>query len=400
MISYGKQYIDDEDISAVISVLQSDFLTQGPSILTFEQELCSVTGANFCTVVSNGTAALHLAGLALGWKPGDIILSTPITFLSSINAIVFCGATPDFVDIHPENYTIDVEKLRSKIESYRNHNQYIKAVVAVDYAGHPCDWEALYQLSKEYEFQLVADACHSLGASYNNDTSYTARYADITTLSFHPVKHITTGEGGAILTNNEELHSKVQLLRTHGMTKNPDMLIQNDGPWYYEMIDLGYNYRLTDFQAALGTSQLKKLVGFIKKRKDLAERYTDAFSPLHGTILPSTVDDANYLLQLPYEQHSSQSAFHLYPILINFEKIAISKIDFFQSMLSNGIRLQVHYIPVHLQPYYKNNYGFAKGDFPIAERFYELEFSLPLYPSLQFSEQDSVIHSLNKLLLQ
>lgn len=400
MISYGKQYIDDEDISAVISVLQSDFLTQGPSILTFEQELCSVTGANFCTAVSNGTAALHLAGLALGWKQGDIILSTPITFLSSINAIVFCGATPDFVDIHPENYTIDVEKLRSKIESYRNHNQYIKAVVAVDYAGNPCDWEVLYQLSREYDFQLVADACHSLGASYNNDTSYTARYADITTLSFHPVKHITTGEGGAILTNNEELHSKVQLLRTHGMTKNPDMLIQNDGPWYYEMIDLGYNYRLTDFQAALGTSQLKKLAGFIQKRKDLAKNYTDAFSHLHGTLLQSNEEVSNSLLQLPIEQHSIQSAFHLYPILINFDKIAISKIDFFQNMFSNGIRLQVHYIPVHLQPYYKNNFGFKQGDFPIAERFYELEFSLPLYPSLKFSEQDSVIHSLNKLLIQ
>jgi len=400
MISYGKQYIDDEDIAAVISVLQSDFLTQGPSILTFEQGLCSVMGANFCTAVSNGTAALHLAGLALGWKKGDIILSTPITFLSSVNAIVFSGATPDFVDIHPENYTIDVEKLRIKIESYRNHNQHIKAVVAVDYAGHPCDWEVLYQLSKEYDFQLVADACHSLGASYNNETSYAVRYADIMTLSFHPVKHITTGEGGAILTNNEELHSKVQLLRTHGMTKNPDMLIQNDGPWYYEMLDLGYNYRLTDFQAALGTSQLRKLAGFIQKRKDLAKRYTDAFSHLHGSLLISKEEEASSFLQLPIEQHSMQSAFHLYPILINFDKISISKIDFFQNMLSNGIRLQVHYIPVHLQPYYKNNFGFVQGDFPIAERFYELEFSLPLYPSLQFSEQDSVIHSLNKLFIQ
>ncbi len=398
MISYGKQYIDDEDISAVISVLQSDFLTQGPSISHFEEGLCSFTGATFCTAVSNGTAALHLAGIALGWKKGDVILSTPITFLSSVNAIVFSGATPDFVDIHPETYTIDLEKLRIKIESYRNHNQHIKAVVAVDYAGNPCDWKALFELSKEFDFQLIADACHSLGATYNNDTSYAARFADITTLSFHPVKHITTGEGGAILTNNEELHKKVQLLRTHGMTKDADMLIQNDGPWYYEMIDLGYNYRLTDFQAALGSSQLKKLPGFIQKRKDLAKRYTDAFFHLHGQLLTESGDTTQSLLQLPFEQPSIQSAFHLYPILVNFEKLPITKIEFFQQMLSNGIRLQVHYIPVHLQPFYKNNFGFVRGDFPIAERFYELEFSLPLYPSLQIAEQDSVIHTLNKLL--
>lgn len=398
MISYGKQYIDDEDISAVISVLQSDFLTQGPSIQTFENELCSTTGASFCTAVSNGTAALHLAGLALGWQQGDIVLSTPLTFLSSINSIVFCGATPDFVDIHPETYTIDVEKLRRKIETYRQNNKHIKAVVAVDYAGHPCDWKTLFELSKEYNFQLVADACHSLGATIDSDTSYTSTYADVTTLSFHPVKHITTGEGGAILTNNEEIHSKVQLLRTHGMTKDTSQMTNNDGPWYYEMIDLGFNYRLTDFQAALGTSQLKKLPEFIRKRKELANRYSDAFSHLHGNILVENSLSPQSILQLPIEKEGIQSAFHLYPLLINFEKLTISKLDFYQKMLSNGIRLQVHYIPVHLQPFYRNNYGFQRGDFPIAERFYELEFSLPLYPSLQFDQQDSVIHSINKLL--
>lgn len=398
MISYGKQSIDEDDISAVVSVLRSDFLTQGPTIQAFENELCTVTGSEFATVVSNGTAALHLAGLALGWKKGDIILSTPNTFLSSVNAIVFCGSTPDFVDIHPQTYTIDVDKLRIKLESHRNHNKFVKAVVAVDYAGHPCEWKALKDLAKEFDFQLVADACHSLGAVYENSISYATDFADVATMSFHPVKHITTGEGGVILTNNQLIHSKVQLLRTHGMTKDPDMLIQNDGPWYYEMIDLGYNCRMTDFQAALGLSQLKKLTSFLQRRRELADRYFDAFAPYQSQLLETDTDNSTSKIQLPIQANNCSSSFHLFPILINFNEIGITKIEFYNAMLANDIRLQVHYIPVHLQPFYKNNFGFLPGDYPIAEKFYEMEFSLPLYPALTNEEQDKVIFAILKLL--
>jgi len=398
MISYGKQFIDEEDITSVVSTLRSDFLTQGPTIFDFENSLSSFTGAKYSTVVSNGTAALHLIGIALGWKQGDIILSTPITFLSSVNAIVYCGATPDFVDINPNTYTIDVAKLRNKIETLRNHNKFVKAVIAVDYGGHPCDWKVLKSLSKEFDFQLVADSCHSLGSTIDGSQVCSSKFADAVSLSFHPVKLITTGEGGAILTNSEEIHSKVQLLRTHGMSKNPDFIEFIDGPWYYEMIDLGYNYRMTDFQAALGISQMKKLSFFIERRKEIAAKYSAAFKDLNGQILGVEAKSTNALLQLPIELKGNSSAFHLYPILINFNEIGVSKLDFFNGMLSNGIRLQVHYIPVHLQPYYRNNFGFFKGEYLIAEEFYKLEFSLPIYPALGSEEQSKVISSIYQLL--
>ena len=254
--SYGKQNIDKKDIKAVIDVLKSDWLTQGPKVKEFEKALCDKFGSKYASAVCNGTAALHLAGLALGWKQGDIVITSPITFLASANCILYSGATPDFVDIDSISYNIDVNKLEEKIKCYTQNGKNVKAVIGVDYAGHPCDWENLKSLSKKYKFQLVNDNCHALGATYKNNEKYVVKYADAVCQSFHPVKNFTTGEGGAVLTNNKEIDKRIKILRTHGVVKNnSEFRIQNSElkkiPWYYEMQFLGFNYRITDFQCAL-----------------------------------------------------------------------------------------------------------------------------------------------------
>jgi dTDP-4-amino-4,6-dideoxygalactose transaminase len=320
--------------------------------------------------VSNGTASLHLIGLGLGWKEGDIIITSPITFAASANCALYSGAAPDFSDIDEKTYTIDVNKLEEKIKAYQSKNKKVKAVVAVDFAGQPCNWEALKYLAGKYEFQLVNDNCHALGAEYKGDTGYAARYADAVNFSFHPVKHITTGEGGAVLTNNIELDKRIKLLRTHGITKDEEILEKNDGPWYYEMHYLGFNYRITDFQCVLGISQLKRLDEFVAKRRKIAEFYDKAFAGIENLIIPETAVDALH-------------SYHLYPLQVKFDKTGISKKEFFSKLRSKNIYGQVHYIPVHLQPYYRKNFGFKEGDFPVAEEFYKREISIPIYPALQ-----------------
>ena len=257
MISYGKQTIDQSDIDSVIKILKSDWLTQGPAVENFENDLKNIFGSKYACAVSNGTAALHLVAKVLNWSSGDIILTTPITFLATANCIEYVGATVDFVDINNENFTIDVNLLEEKIISYKNRGKKIKAVIAVDYAGHPCDWESLKKIADKYEFQLINDNCHALGASYNGDSKYAIKYANFVTQSFHPVKMITTGEGGAVITNDLESFKKLQILRSHGITKDPKVIGDSQGPWYYEMHEIGYNYRITDFQCALGSNQLK-----------------------------------------------------------------------------------------------------------------------------------------------
>ena len=356
MISYGKQFIDQPDIDAVVDVLNSDWLTQGPAVGTFENDLKDYFGAKYCCAVSNGTAALHLTGLALGWRPGDIIITSPITFLATANCIVYARATPDFVDIDPVTYTIDPNQLENKIKAYQSQGKKVKAVIGIDYAGLPCDWQALREIADKYDLQLVNDNCHAMGASYFNDKQYAVKYSDVVIQSYHPVKHITTGEGGAVLTNNAEIDDKVRRLRNHGMTKDPNQLEKNDGPWYYEMYEVGYNYRITDFQCALGSSQLKKLDHYVQKRRGIAKKYDELFS---------SVDS----LKIPEAHNSIGHAYHLYPLQIDFEKLSLTKPDFFQKIKQLGINLQVHYIPVHLQPFYKRNYGFKSGDYPIAEKF-------------------------------
>lgn len=383
--SYGKQTIDQDDIDAVVAVLKGDWLTQGPYVKQFEDDLASKFKAKYVSVVANGTAGLHLIGLVLGWNKDDVVITSPITFLASANCIIYAGATPDFVDIDPTNYTIDINKLEEKILSYKAKGKRIKAVVAVDYAGLPCDWKRLRSLADKYEFQLVNDNCHALGAEIDGKIGYAAEYADVVNMSFHPVKHITTGEGGAILTNNEEIDEKIKILRTHGMTKDEKYLTKNEGPWYYEMHHLGYNYRITDIQSALGSSQLKKLDKFVKRRNDIAAYYNEALSGDDRFILP--VDP----------EEDVKHAYHLYPLQIKFDQLKISKSDFFERMRKSNIVLQVHYIPVHLQPYYRSSFGFKEGDFPIAEEFYKNEVSIPIYPLLENEDLEYIVNSIKTI---
>ena len=381
MISYGKQSIDQSDIDAVVEVLKGDWLTQGPAIETFENDLNKYFGSRHACAVTNGTAALHLSGLALGWQPGDVIITTPITFLATANCIVYAGATPDFSDIDPVSYTISPNQVEEKIKSYHSKGKKVKAVIGVDYAGNPCDWKALREIADKYDLQLVNDNCHALGASYFGDKQYAAKYADVVTQSYHPVKHITTGEGGSVITNDPEINERVRQLRTHGITKEQNQLEKNDGPWCYEMHEPGFNYRITDFQCALGSSQLKKLGQFVQKRREIAKKYNKSFSNGDKLIIPET--------------HSSiEHAYHLYPLQIDFKKLSLTKAQFFKKMKEVDIKLQVHYIPVHFQPFYQKNYGFNTGDFPVSESFYKNEISLPIYPDLSLDDVDLIVKNI------
>lgn len=369
-LPYGRQNVTDEDIEAVCSVLRSDWLTQGPRVQELEERLSQRFGAFHTTVVSNGTAALHLTALGLNWKPGDIVLTTPITFLASANCILYAGATPGFVDIDPVSYTLDPEKLEVQIRDLHSAGKSVKAVVAVDYAGHPCDWEGLRYLANRYEFQLVDDACHAIGATYQSVSLSACSYADAVIFSFHPVKHITSGEGGAILTNDQELDKRIKRLRMHGMTKDPLIMEETEeGPWYYEMHELGFNYRITDFQCTLALSQLKRLDWNISQRQSIADFYNQKFA-------------GNERLSPPFVASNVSHAWHLYPLKFHFDQMSINKKELFQQLRTKNICVQVHYIPVHLQPYYRKNYGFKKGDFPHAEEFYQKEVSLPMFPNL------------------
>jgi UDP-4-amino-4,6-dideoxy-N-acetyl-beta-L-altrosamine transaminase len=381
MINYGKQSIDQEDINAVKSVLEGDWLTQGPCVETFENSLKSYFKSDYVCVVSNGTAALHLAGLALGWSKNDIVITSPLTFLATANAIVYCGATPDFVDIDPQTYTLDVNFLEKKIKSLTSQNKKVKAVIGIDYAGHPCDWANLSVLCNKYNIKLINDNCHALGSEINDDKGYAVKYADIVTQSYHPVKQITSGEGGSILTNDLNVIEKVKLLRSHGMQKTNMTSNDKNYPWYYEMNELGFNYRITDIQCALGNSQLKKLDIFIAKRRSIANMYDNAFKSLKNVKIPTVKKNVSH-------------SYHLYPLLIDFKKTKFSKSEFFNKMKEKGITLQVHYIPVHLQPYYTSNYNFKYGDFPVAESFYDKEFSLPIYNDLDENQVNYVIDTI------
>ncbi len=383
VFSYGKQMIDEEDIKAVEEVLRSDWLTQGPKVKEFESALSNKFNSKFASAVANGTGSLHLIGLALGWGKDDIIITSPITFLASANCILYNNATPDFVDIDKNYYTIDVNKLEEKIKSYRGQGKNIKAVVAVDYAGQPCDWKSLRTLADKYEFQLVNDNCHALGATYKNDFGYAVKFADAVNLSFHPVKHITTGEGGAVLTNNIELDEKIKILRTHGITKDEKYLEKNDEPWYYEMHQLGYNYRITDFQSALGISQLNKLNEFVTKRREIAKHYDNVFSNEEKFIIPEVNDNVEH-------------AYHLYPLQIKFEELEINRKEYFKKLKERNILLQVHYIPVHLQPFYRKNFKFKEGDFTVAEKFYQREVSIPIYPLLEDKDLEYIAENLKE----
>jgi perosamine synthetase len=382
--SYGRQHIEQDDIRAVVDVLRGDWLTQGPKIHEFEERLSEWFGAPHCSATSSGTASLHLIALGLGWKSGDIVITSPMTFLASANCIIYAGATPDFADIDPLNYTLDPAKVEERIDYHQSEGRKVKAIIGVDYAGNPCDWDGLARLAKQYDLQLVNDHCHAIGSVYEGDQHFAARYADAVSLSFHPVKHLTTGEGGAIITRHKWLDEKIKVLRTHGVTKDPRLLSRNDGPWYYEMTELGFNHRITDFQCALGISQLAKLDRFLHERRVIAAFYDRAFA-----------DDGRFII--PAVRRNSLHAYHLYPLQINFSQLSISKLELFNRLCGKGINCQVHYIPLHLQPYYKNRYGYKVGDFPIAEEYYSREVSIPMYSELKEDDLEYISRSIKSV---
>ncbi len=377
-ISYGRQYITDEDIAAVVETLKSDYLTQGPQIARFEKALVDYLGSKYAVVLSNGTAALHLCAMALDVKPGDKIITTPITFVASANGFRYCGAEIDFCDIDPDTFLLDLDKLEDKLRSAPVGTY--KGVVPVSFAGYPFDTERLRALADQYGLWIVEDACHAPGAYFidsggNKEFCGKSHYADMTVFSFHPVKHIATGEGGAVTTNNEALYRKLALYRTHGITRDADLMEENHGGWYYEMVDLGYNYRITDFQAALGTEQLKRLDWSVERRAEIASRYNEAFAPYQDLIVT------------PKVQSNARHAFHLYVIQVNDRK------GLYDYLRANNIFVQVHYVPAHLMPYYKQ-FGWKRGDLPIAENYYDHCLSLPMYPTLSEEEQAYVIEKI------
>jgi UDP-4-amino-4,6-dideoxy-N-acetyl-beta-L-altrosamine transaminase len=385
MIPYGRQHIDGEDIDAVIAVLKSEWLTQGAAVPAFEHALATYTGARHVVAVANGTAALHLAYLALDLGPGDWLWTVPNTFVATANAALYCGARVDFVDIDPLTYLMSVEALSEKLLLAEHAGKLPKIVAPVHFAGQSCDMRAIHSLAQRYGFRVVEDAAHAIGADYLDGKVGSACYSDIAIFSFHPVKIITTGEGGALSTNDARLAERVSELRTHGITRDiAHMEGQSHGPWYYEQTELGLNYRLTDIQAALGLSQMKRLDAFVTRRRALAARYDDELQ--------------NLALVIPYQADHSRSAYHLYPIWLRLEHLKASRREIFESLRNSGIGVQVHYIPVHLQPYYRKQ-GFKLGDFPVAERYYEGEITIPLFAAMTDVEQSLVIERISSTLL-
>ena len=370
-IPYGKQSIDEDDINSVVEVLKSDFLTTGPKIKEFEDELCKYTNAKYCVAVANGTAALHLASLVLLNK-GDKVITTPNSFVATSNSILYVEAKPIFVDIK-EDGNIDLDLCEEELKK----DSSIKAIYVVHFSGNPIEQEKLKYLKESYNIKILEDCAHSLGASFGNIKAGSCENSDCSILSFHPVKHITTGEGGAVTTNSKEIYEKLLELRAHGIKRFPDA-----APWYYEMHSLGFNYRITDMQAALGISQLKKLDSFVKRRKEIALKYDKAF-------LNSVVK--------PLYSFNQNSSYHLFVVKVDFSKLNISKVELFNKMREKNIGLQLHYIPINKQPYYKS-LGYGNEDTPIMNRYYDECFSLPMYSSLSNEEQEYVIKTLFEIL--
>lgn len=385
MIPYGKQDINQQDIDAVISVLKSDFLTQGPQVPAFEKALTNYTGAKHALAMNSATSALHVACLSLGLGKGDYLWTSPITFVASANCGLYCGAQVDFVDIDPASYNMCVNALEKKLISAKAANKLPKIIIPVHLCGQSCDMAAIFKLSQEYNFHIIEDASHAIGGKYKNEPIGNCRYSAITIFSFHPVKIITTAEGGVALTNNSDLAESMNLYRSHGITRNPDLMTQEpDGPWYYQQIQLGFNYRMTDIQAALGVSQIKRLDQYVTRRHELATRYNELL-----TDLPVTT---------PWQHADSYSGLHLYIIRLQLPKLNKSHREVFEQLRANNIGVNLHYIPVHTQPFYQTM-GFSMGDYPQAEGYYEEAISLPMYPSLTEDEQDKVISALKKALV-
>lgn len=375
MIPYGKQCIDEEDIQSVVDILRSDWLTTGPTIEQFQEAFADFVGAKYAVAVSSGTAALHAAMFALGIGPGDEVIVPSMTFAATANCVVFQGGTPVFVDVDPETLLIDPASAESRLSSKT------KAIIAVDYAGQPCDYDTLAGITSHHELVLVADACHSLGGRFRDKS--VGALAALNAFSFHPVKHITTGEGGMITTDDQQLADRMRLFRNHGISTDHRQR-EAQGSWYYEMMELGYNYRITDFQCALGIAQLKKLPKWVERRREIAHRYDEAFSIL-PCIKPLSVRSTVF------------HAYHLYVIRLNFEGTNLNRGMVFKQLREKGIGVNVHYIPVHLHPFYRAQFETHPGMCPVAEKAYDEIISLPIYPALSDEEQDFVIEVLLRI---
>ena len=387
MIPYSRQDIQDSDVSAVLEVLQSDFLTQGPVVPRFELAVSQYCDASYAIAVNSATSALHVALMALEVGAGDVVWTSPNTFVASSNAALYCGAQVDFVDIDPVTYNMSVSALRHKLERAEHLGKLPKVVVAVHLTGQPCDMRAIHELGQRYEFKIIEDASHAIGGRYQDEPIGNCAYSDVTVFSFHPVKIVTTAEGGMALTNQMELAEKMRLYRSHGITRDPALMTHAaDGPWYYQQIALGYNYRMTDIQAALGISQMQRLQHYIERRHEIANRYTREL--------------ANLPVKLPRHPDFAYSAFHLYVIRLDLAKIApLSHLEVFQALRNRGILVNLHYIPIHTQPYYQN-LGFVWGGFPHAEEYYRSAISIPIYPTLSESSQAQIIAALEEILVK
>ncbi|TBU91626.1 UDP-4-amino-4,6-dideoxy-N-acetyl-beta-L-altrosamine transaminase [Stutzerimonas kirkiae] len=384
MIPYGRQDITQADIDSVLSVLQSDFLTQGPMVPRFETLVAEHVGARHALAVNSATSALHIACLALGLGPDDYLWTTPVTFVASANCALYCGAQVDFVDIDPRTYNLCPKALEQKLRQAERDGKLPKVVVVVHLCGQPCDMRAIGGLAERYGFHVIEDASHAIGGKYQGEFIGNCRYSDITVFSFHPVKIITTAEGGMTLTNSAELADRMALLRSHGITRDPArMTHEADGPWYYQQIDLGFNYRMTELQAALGVSQMQRLDQYVARRHQLAARYDDLL--------------ADFPVTRPWQHPDSYSGLHLYVIRLQLDKIRKTHRQVFESLRELGIGVNLHYIPVHTQPYYQSM-GFKAGDFPQAEQYYREAISLPMYQTLLEQQQDEVLNVLRQAL--
>jgi UDP-4-amino-4,6-dideoxy-N-acetyl-beta-L-altrosamine transaminase len=382
MIPYGKHFIDQDDIDAVVDVLKNHNLTQGEKVPEFEDALCQYTGAKYCTTVNSATSGLHVACLALEVGPNDIVWTVPNSFAASANCALYCGASVDFVDISPVTFNICIDSLKTKFNQASEENRLPHTLVVVHFAGTTCDMRSIFEICQQYGVHIIEDAAHSIGASYNGHKVGCCEFSDMAVLSFHPVKSMTTAEGGAVLTNSAKLNKKLVLFSKHGITRDPDLMPNpQHGPWHYQQISLGFNYRLNDMQAALGLSQLKKLDGFMQTRRKIALRYFEELADLPIT-LPSPQD---------LEQHS----WHLFMIVLNHH----DRSKIYKQLHENGVGVNVHYIPIHTHPYYQQ-LGFRHGDFPNAEYFYDNALTLPIYPSLSDEQQTRVIETLHALLLK
>ena len=384
MIPYGRQDITAADIDAVVAVLKSDYLTQGPAVPEFERKVSAHVGAKHAIAVNSATSALHIACLALGLGPGDWLWTSPVTFVASANCGLYCGAQVDFVDIDPRTCNLCPQTLERKLIDAEKAGRLPKIVIPVHLCGQPCDMSAIHALSQRYGFSIIEDASHAIGGKYRKEPIGNCRYSDITVFSFHPVKIITTAEGGIALTNNADLANRMVLLRSHGITREPEQMTHApDGPWYYQQIDLGFNYRMSELQAALGTSQMDRLETYVARRHELAQRYDALLADLPLTT--------------PWQHPDSYSGLHLYVIRLLVDRLNKTHREVFESLREQGIGVNLHYIPVHIQPYYQRQ-GFKAGDFPQAEAYYAGAISLPMYSSMTKAQQDTVIQAMRDAL--